>query len=50
MDKLVDHDMVEVFVGEQVAFTYRIFRKPEYEIGLLAQDAKVEFANIAIRK
>ena len=46
----VDHDMVEVFVGEQVAFTYRIFRKPEYEIGLLAQDAKVEFANIAIRK
>lgn len=32
----VDHDMVEVFVGEQVAFTYRIFRKPEYEIGLLA--------------
>lgn len=46
----VDHDMVEVFVGEQVAFTYRIFRKPEYELGLLAQDAKVEFANIAIRK
>lgn len=35
----VDHDMVEVFVGEQVAFTYRIFRKPEYELGLLAQDA-----------
>ena len=46
----VDHDMVEVFVGEQVAFTYLIFRKPEYELGLLAQDAKVEFANIAIRK
>ena len=42
--------MVEVFVGEQVAITYRIIRKPEYEIGLLAQDAKVEFANIAIRK
>ena len=41
---------LEVFVGEQVAFTYRIFRKPEYELGLLAQDAKVEFANIAIRK
>ena len=46
----VDHDMVEVFVGEQVAFTYRIFRKPEAELGLLAQDAKAEFANIAIRK
>ena len=35
---IVDHDMVEVFVGEQVAFTYRIYAKPEFETGLLAQE------------
>lgn len=42
--------MIEVFVGEQVAFTYRIYAKPEYEVGLLDQDAKVEFYNISITK
>ena len=30
---IVDHDMIEVFVGEQVAFTYRIYAKPLYEVG-----------------
>lgn len=45
---IVDHDMVEVFVGEQVAFTYRIYAKPEFETGLLAQDARVEFYDIEI--
>ena len=40
--------MVEVFVGEQVAFTYRIYAKPEFETGLLAQDARVEFYDIEI--
>ncbi len=47
---LVDHDMVEVFAGEQVAFTYRIYEKPLYELGLIAQDAKVEFSDIRITK
>lgn len=46
----VDHDMVEAFVGEQVAFTYRIYAKPEYELGLLAQDAKVEIYDVEITK
>ena len=50
MKVFVDHDMVEVFVGEQVAFTYRIFEKPAYEVGLLAQDSKVEFSNIEITR
>ncbi|MDO4650817.1 MAG: GH32 C-terminal domain-containing protein, partial [Eubacteriales bacterium] len=44
----VDHDMVEVFVGEQVALNYRIYAKPEFEIGLIAQDAKVEFSQITL--
>lgn len=47
---IVDHDMIEVFVGEQAAFTYRIYEKPLYETGLVAQDAKVEFYHIAISK
>ena len=46
----VDHDMIEVFVAEQIAFTYRIFEKPAYEVGLLAQDSKVEFSSIRITK
>ncbi len=47
---IVDHDMIEVFVGEQVAFTYRIYAKPLYEVGLIAQDAKVEFYHISINR
>lgn len=47
---LVENDMCEVFVGEQVAFTYRIYEKPQYEIGLIAQDAKVEYYGIKITK
>lgn len=47
---LVEDDMCEVFVGEQVAFTYRIYEKPQFEIGLIAQDAKVEFNGIKITK
>lgn len=47
---IVDHDMVEVFVGEQVAFTYRVYADAAYETGLLAQDARVEFVDISITK
>jgi len=47
---MVDHDMVEVFAGNQVAFTYRIYEKPEYELGLIAQDACVEFYDIKLRQ
>ena len=42
--------MVEVFVAEQIAFTYRIYAKPEYELGILAQDAKVEIYDVEIMK
>ena len=42
--------MVEAFVGEQVAFTYRIYEKPMYEIGLIAQDSRIEFSQICITK
>ena len=44
----VDHDMIEVFIGKEIAFTYRVYRSSEYEIGIIAQDSKVEYANIAL--
>lgn len=47
---IVDHDMIEVFIGEQVAFTYRIYGEAQFECGLLAQDSKVEFYDIEIKK
>lgn len=47
---IVDHDMVEAFIGEQVAFTYRKYAEAQYETGLLAQDAKVEFYDISVKK
>lgn len=28
---IVDHDMIEAFIDEQIAFTYRIYAKPEFE-------------------
>ncbi len=45
---VVDNDMVEVFIGEQVAFTYRIYEKPQFEIGYLVQDGVVDFKHIEI--
>jgi len=46
----IDHDIIEAFIGEQVAFTYRIYAETQYECGLMAQDARVEFYDIEIMK
>jgi len=43
---VIDRDMVEIFIDEQVAFTYRSYAKPTHEIGLIVQDGKAEFYNI----
>lgn len=47
---VVEKDLIEVFAGEQVAFTHHIYRKPEFEVGIIAQDARVEFCNVKIAK
>ena len=47
---VTDHDMMEIFVGEKVAFTYRSYEKPEYEIGLIVQDGNAEYYDIQITK
>ena len=47
---IIDYDMVEVFIKDEVAFTYRMYAKPEYEIGYMVQDGDVDFKDIAISK
>lgn len=47
---VIDHDMVEIFVGEKVAFTYRSYDQAEKEIGLMAQDSIVEFYDVKFTK
>lgn len=47
---VIDKDMIEIFAGERIAFTYRVYEKPEYEIGLLVQDGNAEFYDIEILK
>lgn len=47
---VIDNDLIEIFVGEKVAFTYRSYEKPEYEIGLIVQDGNAEYYNIKFSK
>lgn len=47
---IIDRDMVEIFIGEKVAFTYRVYEKTKYEIGLQVQDGSVEYYDIKITK
>ena len=47
---VMDKDMVEIFIGERAAFTYRVYEKTEYEIGFMAQDGKVDFFDIEVVK
>lgn len=39
--------MIEIFVGEQVAFSYRTYQEMPYRIGVFAQDCNVEYHNIS---
>lgn len=45
---VIDHDMIEIFAGEKVAFTYRSYEAAPHAIGVFAQDANVEFFDISV--
>ena len=45
---LIDHDLVEVFVGERVALNYRWYDAAEFAVGIVVQDGNAEFEDIAI--
>ena len=47
---VIDNDMIEIFIGDKVAFTYRSYERPEYEIGLIVQDGNSEYYDIEITK
>lgn len=38
--------MIEAFIGDKVAFSYRTYQKMPYRIGIFAQDCIVEYHNI----
>ena len=44
----IDRDMIEIFAGEKIAFTYRYYGDTEYQIGLMAQDGCAEFFDIRV--
>jgi beta-fructofuranosidase len=45
---LIDHDLVEVFVGGKVALNYRWYAAAESEIGVIVQDGNAEYDEISI--
>jgi beta-fructofuranosidase len=45
---LVDHDLIEVFVGERVALNYRWYDAAEFEIGVVVQDGNADYEDIAL--
>ena len=47
---LIEHDLVEAFVGERAALTYRCYDAAEYEVGILVQDGNAEYEEITITK
>jgi beta-fructofuranosidase len=47
---LVEGDIVEAFVDERTALTYRGYDAAEYEIGAIVQDGNAEYGEITITK
>jgi Beta-fructosidases (levanase/invertase) len=47
---LIDKDIMEIFVDQKIAFTYRLYKKQEQEIGIFVQDGNAEFYNIELLK
>ena len=45
---LIDHDLIEVFIGERVALNYRWYDAAEFAVGIVVQDGNAEFDDIAI--
>lgn len=48
VEVVIDDDMMEIFVDNRVAFTYRIYRDVDYNFGYIVQDASVEYTDIKI--
>ena len=44
------NDLIEIFVGDTIAFSYRSYTEMPYKIGVFAQDCSVEYHNLAFTK
>ena len=44
----IDKDMIEIFVNDEAAFTYRFYARTDYNIGWIVQDGSVDFCNIQV--
>lgn len=47
---VIDEDIMEFFIDEKVAFSFRSYKKPDYQIGLLCQDSHIVFEDIVFVK
>ncbi|HEX6565785.1 MAG TPA: GH32 C-terminal domain-containing protein [Chthoniobacterales bacterium] len=47
---LVEGDVVEVFVAEKAALTYRCYDAGDYEIGVIVEDGRAEYGEISFTK
>jgi beta-fructofuranosidase len=45
---LVDHDLIEVFVGDRVALNYRWYDAAEFAVGIVGQDGNAEYEDTAV--
>lgn len=48
LDLIVDEDLIELFIDDRVAFTYRFYEKMEYELGYIAQDSHILVEDTAL--
>ena len=42
----MSENLMEMFIGDQIAFTYRAYTPAKNQIGLFAQDCSVEYHHI----
>ena len=50
VEAVIDNDMVEIFIDNKAAFTYRSYAKAEFEVGFIVQDGIAEFYDIQVKK
>ncbi|WP_320128579.1 family 43 glycosylhydrolase [uncultured Sphaerochaeta sp.] len=47
---IVDNDLIELFIGDKIAFSYRSYAQAEHQLGLIVQDGNAEYKDIEILK
>jgi len=45
----ISESILEIFIGNKIAFTYRVYGKAKHIIGVFAQDCEIKFQNISFK-